>query len=125
MANNVGEIIRQRREVVGMSKATLAKRLGCSPQNIDPLERRKSIDFELAQKISIILEFDLFSYYRVFGPNKEDLDLSIAGTQNLSRKYIELLERYNELLERCSVFNSTKPAGATPKTPPEENSKSM
>jgi transcriptional regulator with XRE-family HTH domain len=125
MANHVGDIIKQRREVVGMSKATLAKRLGCSPQNIDSLEHRKSIDFELAQKISIILEFDLFSYYRVFGPNKEDLELSIADTRNLSRKYIELLERYNELLEMCSAYKSTKPVGATPKTPPEENSKAM
>jgi len=93
----VGEIIRDRRTELGMTKSELARRLGCSPQNIDSLEQRKSIDFELAVKINAILDFDLFTFYQV-GPSKEARELV-----ELQRKYIELQEKYTNLL------TSTKP----------------
>lgn len=82
----VGEIIRDRRIELEMTKSELARRLGCSPQNIDSLETRKSIDFELAVKINAILDFDIFTFYQV-GPSKEVRELV-----DLQRKYIDLLE---------------------------------
>ncbi|MFH0762246.1 MAG: helix-turn-helix transcriptional regulator [Bacteroidota bacterium] len=87
-----GSIIRARREEVGITKSEFARRLGCSPQNIDSLEQRKSIDFELAVKINAILDFDIFIFYQV-GPSKEARELV-----ELQRKYIELQEKYQELL---------------------------
>jgi len=90
---SVGEIIKERRISQGISKSDLARRLGCSPQNIDSLEQRKSIDFELAVKINAILDFDLFTYYQV-GPSKEARELI-----ELQRRYIELQEKYSTLLE--------------------------
>ncbi len=103
MIRNVGEIVKQRRLQVGMSKVTLAKKLGCSPQNVDSLEKRKSIDFELAQRISLLLDFDLFSYYRMPDPEQEtilsDLQRTIA---QLTEKYVQVLEKNNELHERIA-----------------------
>jgi transcriptional regulator with XRE-family HTH domain len=84
----VGTIINQRRQELRMSKSEFTRRLGCSPQNIDSLEQRKSIDFELAVKINTILDFDIFNFYQV-GPSKEAREL-----MELQRKYIELQERY-------------------------------
>ena len=101
--NAVGEIIRKRREEVGISKSMLARRMGCSPQNIDSLEKRKSIDFELAQRVSMILDFDVFESYRV---KKDESDTEKELREELARissKYIALLEKHNILLESRSI----------------------
>lgn len=82
----VGELIKERRQQILVTKSELARRLGCSPQNIDSLETRKSIDFELAVKINAILDFDIFTFYQV-GPSKEARELV-----ELQRKYIRLIE---------------------------------
>ena len=101
MIKKVGEIIMQRREEVGMTKAQFARRLGCSHQNIDSLERRKSIDFELAEKICLILEFDLFENFRTFGKSGSKVESRLKTELDATnRKYIDLLEKYNFLLEK-------------------------
>jgi len=87
-----GEIIRDRRKELEMSKSEFARRLGCSPQNIDSLETRKRIDFELAVKINAILDFDIFTFYQV-GPSKE------------ARELVELQRKYISLLEKASLRN--------------------
>jgi transcriptional regulator with XRE-family HTH domain len=108
MNKNVGEIIKQRRLKVGMSKVNLARKLGCTPQNVDSLEKRKSIDFEMAQKISLLLDFDLFAYYRMPDPEQEtqiaDLQRTIA---QLTEKYVQVLEKNNELHEKLAKFTGT------------------
>ena len=99
MIKKVGQVIKERRQEVGMTKAEFARRLKCKPQNIDSLEMRKSIDFELAQKICMVLKFDLFESYRVFksGKTREEVMLN-KELESLKGKYIELLEKYSSLL---------------------------
>jgi transcriptional regulator with XRE-family HTH domain len=100
MAKAVGEIIRDQREQKRLSKSAFARKLGCSPQNIDSLESRKSIDFEMAQKISLILEFDIFESFRVFHNDQSIKEKRLAKKHTeLSAKYTTLLEKYNSLLE--------------------------
>jgi transcriptional regulator with XRE-family HTH domain len=104
MKKKVGQIIKERREQLNLSKSALARKLGCSPQNIDSLENRKSIDFELAERMCEILDFDLFAYFR--GPSHgrpvETSELE-AKFQEINIKYTQLLEKYTLLLERNSI----------------------
>jgi ribosome-binding protein aMBF1 (putative translation factor) len=110
MVKAVGLLIKDQREKRGMTKTSLAKQLGCSPQNIDSLESRKSIDFELGQRISVVLEFDLFDYYRVFRD-----DESAIGEEYkrelviITNKYMKLLEKHNRLLEESIATSAVHP----------------
>ena len=104
MSKKVGQIIKARREHLNLSKSALARRLGCSPQNIDSLENRKSIDFELAEKMCEVLEFDLFAAYRGAAIGKvEDTSALEAKLQDINDKYTLLLEKYTNVLERFST----------------------
>jgi len=93
----VGEIIMDRRKEVEMTKSELTRRLGCSPQNIDSLETRKSIDFELAVKINTIMDFDIFTFYQV-RPSKE-----VREFVELQRKYIALLHSVFSLSDNPKI----------------------
>jgi len=100
MIKSVGKIIKDQREKKGLTKTQFAKKLGCSPQNIDSLESRKSIDFELAQRICLVLEFDLFDNYRVYKNGQSLLEKELSDQLNaINQKYTDLLERHNLLLE--------------------------
>ncbi len=104
MAKMVGKLISEQRERRGLTKSMFAKKLGCSPQNVDSLESRKSIDFELAQKISLILEFDIFEYYRVYQNDQSIKEKQLKKKlDELNAKYTILLEKYNGLLENQFV----------------------
>jgi|GEM_PF-2362330 len=103
MKKKVGLIIKERRIQLNLSKSALARKLGCSPQNIDSLENRKSIDFELAEKMSEVLDFDLFAAYRGSAVGRPvDVSEYEAKIQDINDKYTQLLEKYSSLLERIS-----------------------
>jgi transcriptional regulator with XRE-family HTH domain len=60
---HIGKLIRQHLEEKGMTKSEFGRRINTSPQNIYGIFRRKSIDTNLLQTISQVLEFDFFQYY--------------------------------------------------------------
>jgi hypothetical protein len=60
---HIGKQIRQHLEEKGMTKSEFSRRINTSPQNIYGIFRRKSIDTNLLQTISQVLEFDFFQYY--------------------------------------------------------------
>ncbi len=104
MKKKVGQIIKERREHLNLSKSALARLLGCSPQNIDSLENRKSIDFELAERMCEVLDFDLFEYYRGKSSRKQvDTSELEAKLLESNQKYMQLLEKYTSLLERVTT----------------------
>jgi transcriptional regulator with XRE-family HTH domain len=104
MSKKVGQIIKARREHLNLTKSALARRLGCSPQNIDSLENRKSIDFELAERMCEVLDFDLFAYYRgQSNLTQSDPSEFEAKLQEINNKYTQLLEKYTLLLERITT----------------------
>ena len=106
MAKMVGHIIKERREQLRMTKSALARALACSPQNIESLENRKSVDFELAERLCEILDFDLFAYYRghSFGKQVDNEELQLK-LQEIKDKYTQLLEKHTLLLERIALQN--------------------
>ena len=90
-----------------MTKSALARALACSPQNIESLENRKSIDFELAERICEVLDFDIFAYYRGHSigvqASKEELERKL---HEIKDKYTQLLEKHTLLLERIALQNN-------------------
>jgi len=104
MGRKVGEIIKERREELQITKSALARKLGCSPQNIESLEKRKSIDFDLAEKLSEILNFDLFAHYRGhYADIQADVEELNHKLQEIKDKYMQLLEKHTQLLERITL----------------------
>ena len=62
---NIGEIIREKVEASGMSKAKFAESLNIARQNIEKTVFQKhSIDTDLLTSISEVLGCNLFDYYR-------------------------------------------------------------
>ena len=103
MEKRVGHIIKERREQLRMTKSALARELKCSPQNIESLEGRKSIDFELAERLCDILDFDLFAFYRGHSfSTQASVDELEHKLQEIKDKYTQLLEKHTQLLERMS-----------------------
>lgn len=101
MEKKVGHIIKERREQLRMTKSAFARELKCSPQNIESLENRKSIDFELAERICEILDFDLFAFYRGHSFSTQvNVDELEHKLQEIKDKYTQLLEKHTQLLER-------------------------
>lgn len=61
---NIGEVIRQKVEEIGLSKAEFAKRLNIQRQNIEKTVFQKhSIDTDLLCNICELLDCNLFNYF--------------------------------------------------------------
>lgn len=63
---NMGLIIRNRLKERGQSVSWLARQLHCSRENMYHIFAKPWIDTEMLLNISIILEFNFFSYYNEF-----------------------------------------------------------
>lgn len=61
---NIGLLIEQRMNELGVNKSELARRCGIANQNINRLLSRESIDTDKLATISEALDFNFFSCYR-------------------------------------------------------------
>ncbi len=117
MKNNIGYLIRNRSEQVGISKSELARRISCSPQNIYDVFARESIDTTMLLRISVVLQYNFFTSFFQFAEkgiresrkkteNFEN-DLSLLDQTKLTEKdelkYLKMrisyLEELNSLLK--------------------------
>lgn len=64
MPLHIGKIIKEVAKKKGISQATLARRINTTPQNIQSISKRQTIDTGMLQKISEVLNHDFFQYYR-------------------------------------------------------------
>ncbi len=55
---HVGELIKKRVSELGLSVSEFARRLHCNRQNVYDIFARRSVDIELLQRISKILQHD-------------------------------------------------------------------
>lgn len=62
---NIGKEIDKILRFKGISGSELARRINTTPQNVDSIKKRSTIDTELLAKISKALEFDFFKLYKV------------------------------------------------------------
>lgn len=114
---HIGKIIRQHLEEKGMTKSEFARRTGTSPQNIYGIFRRKSIDTDLLRKISIVLEFDFFTYYSgTIVPRTTNTPADLRTMQEVVseneslKKEIQVLSDQNKYLKEIYELNKQKSA---------------
>lgn len=92
---SIGQIIKQRVEHLGMSKAELARRLNMSPANVHKIFLRKSVDVKLLCQIGQILGYDFLNLYRPGEPGPTvgslpfEQDIIVYHLQNM-RSWINL-----------------------------------
>ncbi len=68
---SIGQYIKAVRQDSGMSIAAFAKRINKTPQNVNDIFGRTSIDTELLSKISEVLHHDFFNFFKLKNINTE------------------------------------------------------
>ena len=100
-SQKIGEIIKQRVEAMGMSKAELARRLHMSPANVHKIFKRSSVDANLLRELSNILDYDFFRHFEpeVTRRHKEPAPHNIVDTEVLFIRYVVDLQSRVQILE--------------------------
>lgn len=97
---NIGQEINKVLRLRGVTASELARRINTTPQNVDSIKRRSTLDTELLAKIGQALEFDFFKLYKI-----KDTELSIVSEPPVKYGKSDLeylkstLELYKNLLE--------------------------
>ena len=71
-----------------ITKAKLAKMLEITPQSVDYLLKRKSIDTDTLYNISVALDFDFSKFYRIEQTNPEQINFDI--NQSKAKVLVEI-----------------------------------
>jgi transcriptional regulator with XRE-family HTH domain len=107
----IGEIIKQRVEVLGMSKAELARRLHMSSANVHKIFKRSSVDVALLRELCNILDYDFFEH---FTPNvsrkqkRTPIPYDVGDIEVLFIRYVvDLQSRVQILEQRWENFRSS------------------
>jgi hypothetical protein len=106
---HIGEKVEARARELRIGATELARLIKTSKQNIYGIYKRSSMDTELLQNLSRVLEFDFFAYYSQGGASQVDAysipykkgkkapSLSESELERLREDYRQLQEKY-ELL---------------------------
>lgn len=121
MAFHIGKIIEKRLKECGMAKSELARRAKVSPQLIQSILKRPSIDTDVLRRVSVVLDYDFFIHY--MGPSKGNVPMTAqsgAMVEELQKikEEINVLARHNgylrELMELMDVnFKNKIPVNKT------------
>lgn len=103
MPIHIGQKIKEITEKRGIAKAELGRRLNMSSTNVHKIFKRESIDTNLLENLSILLEHNFFAYY------VEDLPILIQNannninstiSQNINNGEVESLREKVNMLEK-------------------------
>ena|ERR1043165_3856016 len=84
---NIGKAILKKFDETGMSKSEFGRRINKSPQNVQDIFTRESIDTKLLADISKVLKFNFFTLYIKDSDNKQ------LGKIDELNKYVLALEK--------------------------------
>ena len=101
---HIGKLIEQRIAQVGMTKAEFARRINRSPQNVQDLLTRSSVDTSLLLVICKALGYNFFKAFIDYSSVINDLkkkDLSTILTVNVDNNISDL----HEALKQISMDN--------------------
>ncbi len=98
---HIGKIILKKLKESGMSKSEFARRINKSPQNVQDIFLRESIDTKLLFSISSVLDFNFFALYFNDPAATDSQDLLILK-EKIVRQHleIEILKKVNNLLSK-------------------------
>lgn len=106
-----GRNVKRIREILGIKQDTLANELGLSQQSISQLEQKETIDQELLERISAILNVpveairnfdDKIAVNVISNTFHENAFINSAGTFNINpiEKWLEAIEENKKLYEK-------------------------
>jgi len=116
----LGRLIEERVDEKGMSKAEFARRINRSPQNVNDLFKRKSIDVEFLVEIGQVLEYDFFKHFVKEYPLSEkqeeniitdpiakrenylSLTVDLDGTEEGLKRWVKILQDVNQIINSNS-----------------------
>lgn len=94
---DIGNLILKKLNAIGMSKSEFARRINKSPQNVQDIFTRTSIDTALLQSISKVLEFNFFTLY-----TNEQTTLTKKDFHQLNEKLNAMADAMQLLVEQNS-----------------------
>lgn len=102
--SELGQFIKEKREIRGMAQKALGKACGMSDSAIQRIEsgERKTVKWDTLCKIACALEFHPFEFLLVAGYIKpEDLNpnIKIHGLESLSEAEIETVQTFVDFLK--------------------------
>lgn len=103
MSIHIGSLINTKLEESGLSKSEFARRINTSPQNVQGILKRASIDTESLLIISKVLDHDFFQYYivgKVSDVNNPYTNRLNGSVSSQIEKELERIKRENESLKR-------------------------
>jgi len=106
---NIGKIIEEKLREKGISVSEFARRINTNRNNVYDIFRRDSIDTQLLQKISIVLDYDFFQHFLIntnilakslISEPKEviELDLKVVEMEKEIQYLKELLNDKNRII---------------------------
>jgi hypothetical protein len=114
MAFHIGKIIDRQIKENGMAKSELARRVKTTPQQIQVLLKRSSIDTEMLQRISRALSYNFFTHYNTGVKStalSESPAIVLKDEISTIKQEIDVLARHNGYLrELLSLHNIAKGA---------------
>lgn len=121
----IGEKVEARAKELRIGPTELARKIKTSKQNIYHIYKRESIDTELLMRLSKVLEYDFFQYFReaetlavyeqrpVYGKNKK-LSPAMSAEMELlllKKEFQSLKEKYELLKELYEAKTGKKVPG--------------
>jgi transcriptional regulator with XRE-family HTH domain len=100
-----------------LSKAKFAKLLEVKPQSVDYLLKRKSIDTDTLYKISILLDYDFFDFFRMHERDFEQRNFDIIPAKakvlielELEKEDMEKLNLRQKIINKFGTFRNKTPS---------------
>ncbi len=89
---SIGKIIEIKLREKGISVSEFARRINKNRNNVYDIFRRESLDTQLLQKISQVLDYDFFMHFR-----KENNSILVEDGGDYGKNETDILQKYNEL----------------------------
>jgi hypothetical protein len=97
---HVGKKVKEVLDTKAISVTSFAKKINKSRSVVYNIFERESIDSVLLYKISEVLEFNFFNLFQFEESQNKVAEPIISYGEDWKTKYLEVLEKYNDLLEK-------------------------
>lgn len=108
MLNNIGDIIKKKREKLGKTQKQLSKEVGVKPSTISLYETgARKPEIERIKKLASALNTSETELLGIIVPNA-DLDIALRAQQDLTVEDVDQIKKYVESLKHVRKISNNK-----------------
>ena len=108
MLNNIGDIIKKKREKLGKTQEQLSKEVGVKPSTISLYETRaRKPEIKRIKKLASALNTSETELLGIVVPNA-DLDIALRAQQDLTVEDVDQIKKYVESLKYARKISNNK-----------------